>query len=111
MALTAFNNDFPKLYITAETATAAQFDQITLRHWHEEGFDIEYIPFGNGGSEYINVLKGLRVGLGMGESFGIVGMYFWILYFYLYIFHSLFVMLWEFVILTRDVVSSWIFFR
>jgi len=74
MALTAFNNDFPKLYITAETVDASHFDQVTLKHWHEEGFDIEYIPFGNGGVEYINTLKGLRVGLGMGESFGIVGM-------------------------------------
>jgi hypothetical protein len=74
MALTAFNNTFPKLYITAETDSSSQFDQVTLKHWHEEGFDIEYIPFGNGGIEYINTLKKLRVGLGMGESFGIIGM-------------------------------------
>lgn len=76
MALTAFNTDFPKLYITAETDDASQFDQKTLKYWHEEGFDIEYIPFGNGGVEYVNVLKSLRVGLGMGEAFGIVGMFF-----------------------------------
>ncbi|KAE9969557.1 hypothetical protein EG328_006800 [Venturia inaequalis] len=72
MALTAYNNSSPKLYITAETDDAAQFDQKTLKYWHEEGFDIEYVPFGNGGVEYVNVLKSLRVGLGMGEAFGIV---------------------------------------
>lgn len=76
MALAAFNTSFPKLYITAETNDASQFDQKTLKHWHDEGFDIEYIPFGNGGVEYVNVLKSLRVGLGMGEAFGIVGMFY-----------------------------------
>lgn len=91
MALTAYNNSSPKLYITAETDDAAQFDQKTLKYWHEEGFDIEYVPFGNGGVEYVNVLKSLRVGLGMGEAFGIVGMFF--LFCFLFFFLVLLVLL------------------
>jgi hypothetical protein len=38
--LTTFHDSIPKLFITAETDSMADFDQTTLKHWRAEGFDI-----------------------------------------------------------------------
>jgi hypothetical protein len=35
--LTTFHNTVPKLFITAETDSMAEFDQVTLKHWRSEG--------------------------------------------------------------------------
>ena len=71
--LTAFNTTAPRLYITAETDTIEDFDQITLKHWREEGFDVIYLPFGRGGKAYVKELEGIKDSLSLGDSFGFVG--------------------------------------
>ncbi|KAI0134860.1 hypothetical protein F4814DRAFT_399173 [Daldinia grandis] len=60
----------PKLYITAEDD---EFDQLTINEWRSEGFNVEYIPMGNGGNEYRMKLESLsRSNLGPCETYGIV---------------------------------------
>ena len=71
--LTSFNTTTPRLYITAETDTIEEFDQITLKHWREEGFDVIYLPFGQGGKAYVKELEGIKDSLRLGDSFGVVG--------------------------------------
>jgi hypothetical protein len=71
--LTTFSDTVPKLFITAETDSMAEFDQITLKHWRAEGFDITYIPFGNGGKEYADEMKSIARTLPLGEYYGIIG--------------------------------------
>lgn len=62
----------PRLYITAESD---DFDAVTIAEWQAEGFDVRYIPMGNGGDEYLKKLKGLRGNeTATFETFGIVGM-------------------------------------
>ncbi|KXJ96255.1 dienelactone hydrolase [Microdochium bolleyi] len=68
------STDFPrspsKLYVTAETD---DFDSRTLTAWRSEGFDVEYLPMGKGGSEYAAKLHEIsRRELGPCERFGIV---------------------------------------
>jgi len=68
------SSDFPrspsKLYITAETD---DFDNSTLSQWSNEGFDVEYLSMGKGGSEYAAKLHEIsRRELGPCERFGIV---------------------------------------
>ena len=71
--LTSFNRSVPKLFITAETDTVDEFDQVTLQHWHEEGFDVTYVPMGKGGKGYVEKLKSIPNSLPLGEYFGIIG--------------------------------------
>lgn len=70
---TEFPHSPPKLYITAEDN---EFDLLTLNEWRNEGFNVEYIPMGNGGNEYRMNLESLsRSNLGPCETYGIVGMF------------------------------------
>ncbi|CAN8099656.1 unnamed protein product [Discula destructiva] len=60
----------PRLLITAEDN---DFDAQTLDEWRDEGFQVQYVPMGNGGEDYVNKLE--RIGkkkLGPCETFGIV---------------------------------------
>ncbi|KAL7781561.1 hypothetical protein V8C37DRAFT_398153 [Trichoderma ceciliae] len=60
----------PKLYLTAESD---EFDAVTLAEWQAEGFDVQYLPMGNGGDEYLQMLRGLRGNqTSCFETFGIV---------------------------------------
>ncbi|KAI1775822.1 NTF2-like protein [Hypoxylon cercidicola] len=60
----------PKLYITAESD---EFDLLTINEWRDEGFNVEYVPMGDGGKEYRTKLDSLsRANLGPCETFGIV---------------------------------------
>ncbi|KAI0110647.1 NTF2-like protein [Hypoxylon sp. NC0597] len=60
----------PKLYVTAESD---EFDMLTLRGWKDEGFDVKYIPMGDGGNEYRVKLESLgRTNLGPCETYGII---------------------------------------
>lgn len=66
-----FPKSSPKLYITAESD---EFDLLTLGEWRDEGFDVDYIPMGDGGNEYRVKLGSLsRTNLGPCETFGIIG--------------------------------------
>lgn len=61
----------PKLFLTAETD---DFDPLTIAEWRDEGFDVEYLPMGNGGNEYREKLRALsRRKMDPCETFGIVG--------------------------------------
>ncbi|KAI1077898.1 NTF2-like protein [Whalleya microplaca] len=65
-----FPKSAPKLYITSEED---DFDVLTLSEWKNEGFNVEYISMGNGGSEYRMKLDSLnRTGLGPCETYGII---------------------------------------
>ncbi|OOF91351.1 hypothetical protein ASPCADRAFT_155023 [Aspergillus carbonarius ITEM 5010] len=58
-----------RLCISAETP---DFDTQTLRAWSDEGFDVVYAPFNNGGKEYEARLKSVKDGLGVGDNYAIV---------------------------------------
>ncbi|CAJ2512487.1 Uu.00g055020.m01.CDS01 [Anthostomella pinea] len=64
-----FPHSPPKIYITAESD---DFDDLTLREWRDEGFNVEYLSQGNGGNEYTAKLASLGNGLGPCEPYGIV---------------------------------------
>src|ERR1700750_393267 len=70
--LTSFNTTTPRLYITAETNTAEEFDQVTLKKWTDEGFDVSYLPYGNGGASYVNRLKDISRKSHLGDSFAVI---------------------------------------
>lgn len=61
-----------RVYLTAEVDTEEEFDQVALRHWREEGFDVTFLPFGQGGQQYVSTLKSLNKDLHLGEKFAIV---------------------------------------
>ncbi|PWY75526.1 dienelactone hydrolase [Aspergillus heteromorphus CBS 117.55] len=58
-----------RLCITAETA---DFDNETIRGWADEGFDVVYVPYNNGGKEYEGRLRSVKDGLGVGDNYGII---------------------------------------
>ncbi|RFU81362.1 hypothetical protein TARUN_845 [Trichoderma arundinaceum] len=59
----------PKLYLTAESD---DFDSVTIAEWQAEGFDVEYLPMGNGGEEYVQMLRKLGGKTSSFGSFGII---------------------------------------
>ncbi|KAI1266905.1 hypothetical protein F5Y18DRAFT_351895 [Xylariaceae sp. FL1019] len=61
----------PKLFITAEDDV---FDELTLREWRDEGFNVEYLPMGKNEAEYKINLGTLRstAELGPCETYGII---------------------------------------
>lgn len=66
-----FPRNQPKLYFTAESD---DFDALTLAEWRDEGFQVEYVPMGDGGDEYVRKLERLaKRNLAPCETFGIVG--------------------------------------
>jgi len=65
-----FKTGPPPLYITAETD---DFDEVIIQAWRDEGYNVQYIPFGDGGKAYTNTLRRLGDNLSIGESFAIVG--------------------------------------
>jgi hypothetical protein len=70
--LTSFNSTTPRLYITAETETVDEFDQVTLQKWRAEGFNVSFLPYGSGGRGYIETLKNIGRSMGVGDRFGII---------------------------------------
>lgn len=65
------SSDPARLCITAETD---DFDAQTLRDWHNEGFDVVYLAYENGGKEYLSKLNDMKEGLGVGEQYAVIGM-------------------------------------
>jgi hypothetical protein len=61
-----------RLCITAETA---EFDTEIIQSWRDEGFDVLYLPYNDGGKEYEAQLKSVKEGLGVGENYAVIGMY------------------------------------
>jgi hypothetical protein len=58
----SFNSLPPRLWITSEDE---EFDETTIHHWKDEGFDVTYLPMNGGGKAYVNELKRLSDDLGM----------------------------------------------
>jgi hypothetical protein len=56
----SFNAHPPRVYITAEDDS---FDEVTIRHWKEEGFEVAYIPMGDGGKDYAQQIKAIASNL------------------------------------------------
>ncbi|CAK4033153.1 Hypothetical predicted protein [Lecanosticta acicola] len=68
-----FNSLPPRLHITAEGANAEDdFDPDIPQYFKEEGFDVTYLPWNNGGKAYRNALAHLPDDLELGESYAVV---------------------------------------
>ena len=69
------SNDFPhgtpKLYLTAESD---DFDDLTVQDWQNEGFNVNYLSMSDGGRKFAQTLDSLKDGMGVGETFAIIGM-------------------------------------
>ncbi|KAF2085563.1 hypothetical protein K490DRAFT_75167 [Saccharata proteae CBS 121410] len=65
----AWNAATPKVYITAESD---DFDEYTIQAWAEEGFDVTYVPFRDGGKQYVKTLHSLGENLGVGGQYAVV---------------------------------------
>jgi len=65
----SFNRRPPRLHITAESD---DFDQVTLQHWREEGFDVTYTPMGDNPKAYASWVKHIHEALELGESYAII---------------------------------------
>jgi carboxymethylenebutenolidase len=63
-----FNSLPPRLHITADDD---EFDETTIQHWREEGFDVTYLPFTDD-KAYISALKHLADDLELGEAYALV---------------------------------------
>lgn len=61
-----------RVCVSAETP---DFDTETLRAWADEGFDVVYAPYNNGGKEYEARLKSVKDGLGVGDNYAVIGEY------------------------------------
>lgn len=60
----------PRLHITGDDEDP---DPLIMQHFIEEGFDVTYLPRGNGGKEYTEELKRLADDLELGENYAIIG--------------------------------------
>ncbi|EAW13425.1 dienelactone hydrolase [Aspergillus clavatus NRRL 1] len=58
-----------RICITAETP---DFDNETIRQWQDEGFEVMYLPYNNGGKEYISQLRSVKEGLGVGVNYAVI---------------------------------------
>jgi len=65
----SFNSLPPRLHVTAEDD---EFDETTLQHWRDEGFDVTYLPMNGGGKPYVAALKNLSNDLALGEVYGVI---------------------------------------
>jgi hypothetical protein len=57
----SFNSLPPRLIITSEDE---EFDETTLQHWKDEGYDVTYLPMNEGGKPYVQALKSVPDELG-----------------------------------------------
>lgn len=59
------------VFLTAETD---DFDDCTIGQWQDEGFQVHYVPHGDGGSEYTRRLHAIANDVvGVSEQYAIVG--------------------------------------
>lgn len=61
----------PKLRLTGDEDEP---DPLLIRQFSSEGFDVTYVPYGQGGKVYREKLKNLADDLELGESYAIVCM-------------------------------------
>ncbi|GFF33890.1 hypothetical protein IFM51744_02265 [Aspergillus udagawae] len=58
-----------RICITAETP---DFDTAFIRQWQDEGFEVMYLPYNDGGKEYTSQLKSVKEGLGVGVNYAVI---------------------------------------
>lgn len=82
MASSSSNEPFFKHLHTSQTnhvlltAETDDFDDEITRRWKDQGFQVIYVPFGDGGGEYIRRLHGVAGrSVGVSERYAIVGEY------------------------------------
>ena len=61
----------PKLVLTSQDA---EFDPVTIRNWHAEGFKVTYLPYTGTQKEFERALQLLPDSLELGEKYAIVGL-------------------------------------
>lgn len=60
----------PRLHVTGDENEA---DHQLILDFEDEGFDVTYLPYNNGGKAYREKLANLSSDLELGESYAIVG--------------------------------------
>jgi hypothetical protein len=66
-----WNKSTPRVWLTAEDD---DFDQSTIQHWADEGFEVFYLAYDkHKKKEYRDQLSHIPDKLGFGEKFAIVG--------------------------------------
>lgn len=64
----------PYIFLTAETD---DFDEDIIAAWQEEGFVTTYVPYGDGGRDYINRMHAAPdQAVGLNDQYAIVGSFF-----------------------------------
>jgi hypothetical protein len=67
----SWNKTVPRIVLTSDTD---DFDQTTISHFQEEGFQLSYLAYQGKKSEYMQKLQHLQDPLELGEKYAIVGM-------------------------------------
>lgn len=55
------------------TAESDDFAEEVTQQWRDEGFNVAYVPFGNGGKDFLARIKNTGDNLGVGEQYAVVG--------------------------------------
>lgn len=61
-----------RLFVVAESAKEGDFDQASLRLWREEGFEVTYLPFSQGGEQFAATLRSLDKSRELREKFAVI---------------------------------------
>jgi hypothetical protein len=54
-------------------ADSDDFSEEVTQQWHDEGFNIIYVPLGNGGKDFLARIKSAGDNTGVGEQYAVVG--------------------------------------
>lgn len=54
-------------------AESEDFAEEVIQQWQAEGFNVLYVPFGNGGKDFVARVKYVGDNVGVGEQYAVVG--------------------------------------
>jgi hypothetical protein len=54
-------------------AESDDFAEEVIQQWQAEGFNVIYVPFGNGGKDFVARVKNTGDHIGVGEQYAVVG--------------------------------------
>jgi hypothetical protein len=54
-------------------AESEDFAEEVIKQWQAEGFNVVYVPFGNGGKDFVARVKYTGDNIGVGEQYAVVG--------------------------------------
>jgi hypothetical protein len=57
-------------------ADSDDFAEEVIHQWRAEGFNVLYVPFGNGGKDFVERVRRTGENTGVGEQYAVVGKYF-----------------------------------